>query len=199
VLPTTNMKRPIAFLIGSICLALILAACSTAQTGGDFTSVPLEQFPQELGRGFPTVVDVMEEQQAVVGKGAPNFSFVLADGNGAELTALQGQPVVINFWATWCGPCRAEMPELVELHNENPDLTVLEVNVQEDLERVRAFAQEFEMAMPVVLDPDGVVGRAYAVRGLPATILIDSEGKVAGRWDGILTAELLAERVALLR
>jgi cytochrome c-type biogenesis protein len=91
------------------------------------------------------------------------------------------------------------MPDLVALHEENPDLIVLAVNLQEDLAQVRPFAEEFAMTMPVILDTDGNIGRAYGVRGLPATLFINSDRQIASRWDGMLTAELLADRVATLQ
>jgi cytochrome c biogenesis protein CcmG, thiol:disulfide interchange protein DsbE len=191
--------RRSAILIGLACLLLILAACSREQTVKEFKPLALDQFPQALGRGFPQVADVPEGQRSVAGEDAPDFSFVLANDQGTALADLTGKPVVINFWATWCGPCRQEMPDLVALHEENPDLIVLAVNLQEELERVRPFAEEFAMTMPVILDTDGKVGRAYGVRGLPATIFINSERKIASRWDGMLTAGILAERVATLQ
>lgn len=188
-----------AIRMGLACLLLILASCSREQTVSEFEPLALDQFPQGLGRGFPQVAAVPEGQRAVIGEDAPNFSFVLADAQGTSLADLTGKPVVINFWATWCGPCRHEMPDLVALHEENPDLIVLAVNLQEDLERVRPFAEEFAMTMPVILDMDGNIGRAYGVRGLPVTIFINSDRKIASRWDGMLTAPLLAERVATLQ
>jgi cytochrome c biogenesis protein CcmG, thiol:disulfide interchange protein DsbE len=191
--------RRSAIFVGLACLLLILAACSREQTGREFEPLALDQFPQVLGRGFPEVAAVPEGQRVIVGEDAPDFSFVLADDHGTSLVDLTGKPVVINFWATWCGPCRQEMPDLVALHEENPDLIVLAVNLQEDLERVRPFAEEFAMTMPVILDTDGNIGRAYGVRGLPVTIFINSERKIASRWDGMLTAVILAERVSMLQ
>jgi cytochrome c biogenesis protein CcmG, thiol:disulfide interchange protein DsbE len=191
--------RRSAILMGIACLLLILASCSREQTVREFEPLALDQFPQALGRGFPQVAAVPEGQRAVVGEDAPDFSFVLADEQGTSLADLTGKPVVINFWATWCGPCRQEMPDLVALHEENPDLIVLAVNLQEDMERVRPFAEEFAMTMTVILDAEGKVGRAYGVRGLPITIFINSDRKIASRWDGMLTASLLAERVAALQ
>jgi thiol-disulfide isomerase/thioredoxin len=191
--------RRSAILLGIACLLLILASCSREQTVREFEPLALDQFPQGLGRGFPQVAAVPEGQQPVIGEDAPDFSFVLADDQGTSLADLTGKPVVINFWATWCGPCRQEMPDLVALHEENPDLIVLAVNLQEDLAQVRPFAEEFAMTMPVILDTDGNIGRAYGVRGLPATLFINSDRQIASRWDGMLTAELLADRVATLQ
>jgi thiol-disulfide isomerase/thioredoxin len=191
--------RQSAILMGIACLLLILASCSREQTAREFEPLALDQFPQALGRGFPQVAAVPEGQRSVLGEDAPDFSFVLADNQGTTLADLTGKPVVINFWATWCGPCRQEMPDLVALHEENPDLIVLAVNVQEDLAQVRPFAEEFGMTMPVILDADGALSRAFGMRGLPFTLFIHSDRTIAARWDGMLTASLLAERVAALQ
>ena len=94
------------------------------------------------------MADRVAEGDSGVGDPAPNFAFILADGRGADLASLRGKPVVLNFWATWCGPCRAEMPDLVALHEGNADVVVLEVNVREELAAIEDFAAEFGMTMP---------------------------------------------------
>jgi len=146
--------------------------------------------PAGLGAGFP-VADRVEGGDTAAGDAAPNFAFFLAYGRSAGLASLQGRPVVINFWATWCGPCRAEMPELVALHNDNPAVVVLEVNVREKLDAVEAFAAEFGMNMPVILDAEGAIGRAYGVRNMPTTVFVDVDGTIDARWAGLLTGEQL--------
>ena len=92
-----------------------------------------------------------------------------------------------------------EMPELVELHEADPDLVVLAINVREELTVAEPFAEEFNMTMPVVLDKEGQLQRMYAVMGLPVTIFIDSDGILDSRWNGLLNAEILNDRVAALR
>ena len=129
----------------------------------------------------------------------PNFAFVLDDGSYATLDDLKGRPVLINFWATWCGPCRLELPELVKAAQENEDLVVLAVNMQEARSAVEPFAQEFDMTMPVVLDADGRLRMEYLVRGLPTTYFVDREGKIASVVAGPLTPKILADRLAEIR
>ncbi len=182
-----------------IMAVLLVAACTPAAPPVNFQSITLADFPNELGRGFPAVANVAGSPVASVGKPAPDFAFILDDGRGAALSDLQGTPVVINFWATWCGPCRLEMPELVALHRENPDLVVIEINVEESEEKVRPFAEEFQMTMPVVLDNDGELQKAYGARGLPLTVFIHADGTLASRWDGLLNPRVLADRVAALQ
>jgi thiol-disulfide isomerase/thioredoxin len=99
--------------------------------------------------------------------------------------------VLINFWATWCGPCRLEMPELVTTANNHAELIVLAVNVQEELPQIQAFAEDFAMTMPIVRDTDGALRQKYGVRGMPTSIFIDKEGKIAAVWSGLLTKKVL--------
>lgn len=191
-----NTQRRLLRLTLFLIAAVLLAACTSA-TGGatdEFAAIPLDQFPDGLGRGYP-VADLVQESSANVGDPAPNFAFLLEDGRGADLASLQGRPVVINFWATWCGPCRAEMPELVELHETNPDVVVLEVNVQEELPAIQGFAEEFEMTMPVIVDPPGAIRKAYDVRNMPTTVFVNPDGTIGVRWAGILLGEQLTEFV----
>ena len=195
------MKR-LSVLTIWLMFALTLSACASASPGGsppdEFVPTPLEQFPDELGSGFP-VAERVQEGSVDIGATAPNFAFFLADGRGADLASLQGKPVVLNFWATWCGPCRAEMPELVALHEGDPDLVVLEVNVGEELAAVEKFAAEFGMKMTVVLDPEDSIRRAYEVRNMPTTVFIRADGTIGARWPGILVGEQLSEFVEQIR
>lgn len=177
---------------------LVLAACgSESATNANFTTLHPADFPAGLGGGFPTAAVTDASPGPVeVGQPAPNFAFVWEDGAGADLASLRGRPVVINFWATWCGPCRAEMPELVALHNSDPEVIVLEINTQESLDVIRPFAEEYGMTMPVVVDEAGAVRTLYGVRNMPTTLFIDGEGIIRARWAGLLTGEQLGGFVA---
>ncbi len=191
------MKR-VSILAVIVAVALLTSACAGADSGDSapngFTPTPLEQFPEGLGSGFP-VADLVQETRPDVGDLAPNFAFFLADGRGADLVSLQGKPVVLNFWATWCGPCRAEMPDLVALHEKNSDVIVLEVNVGEELSAVEEFATEFGMNMTVVLDQEDLIRRAYEVRNMPTTVFIKADGTIGARWSGFLASEQLNDFV----
>ncbi|NPA90490.1 MAG: redoxin domain-containing protein [Chloroflexi bacterium] len=122
------------------------------------------------------------------GDKAPNFVIVSEDGTSISLNDLQGHPVVLNFWATWCPPCKAEMPALDAAYQKykKDGLIMLAIDEQEDRERVQAFRKAMNLSLPMALDSRGVVGRAYLVRGLPTTFFITREGKVALRWTGML-------------
>lgn len=197
-LSTLKGNRYLTFLL-LILTVFVLAACSRPTNASDvlsdqetgFTPVALEELPAELGRSFPVAQSVEKGGGINPGDAAPDFTVALADGRGFRLKDLKGRPVVLNFWATWCGPCRAEMPEFVKLSESSSDLVVLEVNVQEDLEAIQPFAEEFNMSMPVVVDEPGMISKAYQVQGMPTTYFIDRDGKIAARWVGLLNKEFL--------
>lgn len=117
-----------------------------------------------------------------------------------RLASHHGQPVLINFWASWCAPCRAEMPELVDAFQQHKDqgLVVIGVNQQESEDKALQFMQEFGIEFPVALDSRGDLASLYVARGLPTTYFIDRDGNIAEQWRGLLTADLLQERLAPL-
>ena len=113
---------------------------------------------------------------------APAFELPTPDGKTLGLAGVQGKVVLLNFWATWCPPCREEMPSMERLYRELRDqgLAILAVDVQESPKQVARFMRDFQLSFPAVLDTDGKVSGLYSVRGLPTTVLIDRRGRVAG-------------------
>lgn len=120
------------------------------------------------------------------GRLAPDFLLETLDGNEMRLSDLRGQAVVINFWATWCKPCRKEIPELVDAYNSYRDrgLIILGVNLQEGKGIVRPFAEDFGMNFPIVIDRDSEVGDSYRILGLPTTYFVDRGGVVRSVFTG---------------
>jgi thiol-disulfide isomerase/thioredoxin len=112
-----------------------------------------------------------------IGALAPNFEWTATDGKLIRLSDLRGKVVVINFWATWCVPCREEMPALNRLARSSPDIVFLEVDLQESGEKVRSFVDQLALEHLVpLLDPDGNTTRRYGVLSLPWTFFVDREG-----------------------
>ncbi len=190
-----------------LALTLLAAACAPGAGSTPTESVPvgsatdLADFPDGIGRGYALAsLEGTDNASDAVGlqpgELAPNFRFVLEDGRHSSLHELRGQPVVINFWATWCGPCRREMPEFVEASEAHEGLVILAVNTQEKLKVVEPFAQEFAITMPVIRDESGDIKELYEVSGMPTSIFIGRDGRVAATWAGLLNSEALAEFLA---
>lgn len=114
---------------------------------------------------------------------APTFELPTVDGKTVALAGLKGKVVFLNFWATWCPPCREEMPSMERLHQEFKDqgLAVLAVNIQESPKQVARFMKDFRLSFPALLDSDMKVTGLYQVRGLPSTYLVDRNGQVVGQ------------------
>ena len=110
----------------------------------------------------------------------PDFTLTSLDGTDYTLSELKGQAVLVNLWATWCPPCRAEMPAIEKMYQEYKDqgLVVLAVDMtyQDDPQKVAPFAQEYGLTFPILLDQTGVVGSAYQLRSLPSSYFIDRFG-----------------------
>jgi thiol-disulfide isomerase/thioredoxin len=115
-----------------------------------------------------------------IGKLAPDFTLNGLDGQEVSLSDLRGKPVLLNFWATWCGPCRIEMPFLQTIYEKwtGKDLVLLAVNLQEDPGKVRAFIEDAGYSFPILLTSGNEVPLSYNIRGIPATFFIDADGVI---------------------
>ena len=117
-------------------------------------------------------------QSVEVGNQAPDFQLQSLDGQTVSLSNLQGKPVLINFWATWCSPCRSEMPYIQEIYEEWSDkrLVVLAINIGESSSTVAAFMQSNNLSFIVLLDTKQDVAQRYNITGIPTTFFIDKDG-----------------------
>ncbi len=131
-----------------------------------------------------------------VGELAPDFTLTSTDGSMVALLDFRGQPVVLNFWAPWCTPCREVLPMLDAAGND--DLVVLGIAVRESPDQLSAFAAELGLALPLLIDQNGQVSDAYRVRGLPTTLFADREGIIVARHVGPLDQETLSNYLPLL-
>lgn len=123
-------------------------------------------------------LDAMKDNQAT-----PDFTLPGLDGKKVSLKDFRGKIVFLNFWATWCLPCREEMPAMEKLYNEfrAKKFVVLAVNVKDRKQDAVNFAQELKLSYPIVFDPEGKVGLLYGAWGLPTTYLIGPDGEGLAR------------------
>jgi len=119
-----------------------------------------------------------ESSGARVGEPAPDFQFQNLDGQNISLSDLRGEPVLINFWATWCRPCVLEMPYLQEIYEEWSDagLILLAINMGESPAQVEDFMRNYNLSLPVMLDTKRFVAQMYNITGIPTTFFIDKDG-----------------------
>lgn len=115
-----------------------------------------------------------------VGTTAPDFALKSSTGKNLKLSEHRGEVVMINFWATWCGPCRQEMPLLNRLHEKyrKAGFTLLGVNVDDQPQAAQDMARKLGIGFPVLFDSNKLVSRRYDVDAMPSTLLIDRDGKV---------------------
>ncbi len=131
------------------------------------------------------------------GQVAPDFELLDLSGQPVRLSSFRGQPVVINFWATWCPACQKEFPAVRASYARyvSQGVVLLGVDLREPVELVSQFAQAQNLVYPILLDSDGAVSAQYAVFGIPTTVVIDAQGRVTSRLTGPLTEEKFAEMV----
>ena len=114
---------------------------------------------------------------------APDFTLETLDGESVRLSDLHGQAILVNFWATWCPPCRSEMPAFQQAYADYEDegFVILAVNatLQDNPSDIAAFIEEFDLSFPIVLDTEGTVNQLYQVRSLPTSFFIDKEGVIS--------------------
>jgi peroxiredoxin len=131
---------------------------------------------------------------------APELDLAALDGERVLLGDLRGRPVLINFWATWCGPCRVEMPHLQEAFETYADqgLLVLGVNQIESPPGVAAFVDDAGLTFPILMDSDGDVSQVWRVRGLPTSFFIDRQGIIRDVFIGPMTVGLIKSKLELI-
>ena len=111
---------------------------------------------------------------------APDFTLKSLDGSNIKLSEHRGEVILINFWASWCGPCRQEMPLLDDLHQKYSPMgfSLYGVNVEEDSEAAKKMLRDLNVSFPILFDNDNDVSKAYDVIAMPTTVIVDRDGKV---------------------
>ena len=139
------------------------------------------------GRAFPIVLFVMTalllgsplHAGEVSGK-APDFTLKSNSGKNIKLSEYRGEVVLLNFWASWCGPCRQEMPLLEQLHERYSSygFTVMGVNVEEDSSKAKKMLRDVPVTFPILFDTENKASKQYKVSAMPSTVMIDRDGNM---------------------
>lgn len=148
----------------------------------------------------PDENEIVARVAAHVNFQAPDFTLTSLDGKRVTLSDYRGKIVLLNFWATWCPPCRSEMPDIQAVADEySSDLVVLAIDNAESKDIVEPFVRELELKFVVLLDSTGALSQIYNVQGLPTTYLIDRAGIVRSSNVGSLTRAYIEAQIEALK
>ena len=162
---------PIVIALGLLPALVTVAACGSSSAGG----------------ADPAIVAPASREPAA------RVTVPALSGTGRIAVGFPGtRPTVVNMWASWCGPCRQEMPAVQRFAEGHPGVRVIGVAVNDQMDDARAFAKEVGVTFPLGVDADGKVADAYAVGGLPTTVVLDRQGRLAATWPGPVTGSDLA-------
>jgi cytochrome c biogenesis protein CcmG, thiol:disulfide interchange protein DsbE len=188
--PGLGQARPLAALL--LVLSLVVGAVWLLDGGassfsGD-TSSNVVALTGNMGTGVTPRI----------GEPAPDFAIDSLGGAPIGLSALRGRPVIVNFWASWCPPCRGEMPDLEQVAREHRDagLAVIAVNLDEDRAAVQRYATTLDLTLPIGLDRGGRVSTLYNLAALPTSYFVDRQGVIRDMNIGALTAKGLRTKTA---
>ncbi|MEQ6391051.1 TlpA disulfide reductase family protein [Bacillaceae bacterium S4-13-58] len=165
----------------------------------------IEEFVDENANSTNQNSNVIEEDSKndtgdvglSVGMQAPDFTLKTLDGETVSLSDFRGQKVMINFWATWCPPCRAEMPDMQKFY-EDEKVVILAVNLTEtesSKDDVYDFRKEFGLTFPILIDENLDVGTQYQIRPIPTSFMIDTEGIIQHKATGPMNYEQMVEEL----
>ncbi|HEX9495225.1 MAG TPA: TlpA disulfide reductase family protein [Candidatus Limnocylindria bacterium] len=188
-MPSTRLQLP--RWIAALFVAIIALASLAALVAPQLQPKP---FVGQTNVGVITAVVDAPDTAGRVGAKAPDFVWVKPDGSTTRLAALKGTPVVLNFWATWCKPCLAEMPRLEQAAASNPDIAFYEIDLDEDGGKVRGFFDSLQIAHLVpLIDVGTAVARRYGLGdGVPTTYFIDRDGIIRATSLGEMDATKIA-------
>ena len=199
------MENKKIFLILALVLVLLLAGASVlySQLSGmmDPDQLATQEPPEQTQPTDPTVSGETETDDPNRTK-APDFTVYDADGKTVRLSDYFGKPIILNFWASWCGPCKMEMPDFQEKYLEyGEEIQFLMVNAtggRETINTAKAFLAGTDYTFPVLFDLDSDASMIYGVYSLPTTYFIDAEGYLVARAIGAIDAEILQRGINMI-
>ena len=189
-------RRTVAALLAALSIC-VLAACASGQESGETPDADIadsgeplpadDSSPEEVPDAM--VSDAPAADGDVSWQGDPSWDFTaeMTDGTSFTLSEQVGKAVLVNFWATWCGPCVQELPDIVELYDEyagDGEVEIILVNCGESAEVVDAFLEQNGYVLPVAYDPAAAIAGAYGVNAIPRTVVFGRDGTVVADYTG---------------
>ncbi|WP_141432356.1 peroxiredoxin [Bacillus sp. 03113] len=148
-----------------------------------------------IATGFQEkIIHAALRNEPSIGSNAPDFELTNLFGEKVKLSDYRGKKVILNFWATWCPPCRVEMPEMQKFSDENDDVVILAVNIDPQFE-VRSYVQKMNIHFPILLDEKDIVNELYQVLTIPTTFFIDEKGVIKQMHYSAMTKEMMKEYI----
>lgn len=191
------MWRKLTIIVVLLCLA---GYAAYEQFGNKEQAVKVKQEKSEAA-----MKEIIARNGIEIGKSAPDFELTKLDGTNVKLSDLKGKKVILNFWATWCGPCQQEMPDMEAFykeHKENVEILAINYTPSEKgggEEKVSNFIKEKGITFPVLLDKNIDVTTAYKVITIPTSYFIDTKGFIQDKFIGPMTQKEMEKRVAKLK
>ncbi len=144
-----------------------------------------------------TLLNPTDRSPIAKGTQAPDFSYTLVAGTQHKLSDFRGQKVMLNFWATWCPPCNAEMPDIQEaaVRFEDKGFTVLALSQDAQVELIEPFAQKYALTFPLIADPRNEIASRYGARGLPSSYFVNTDGTIHSVRQGMVDVETIEQRI----
>jgi len=149
------------------------------------------------------LVDVSAEEGLTKGDVAPDFTLTTLDGKEIKLSDLKGKKVVLNFWATWCPPCKAEMPHMQNFYEdfsqeENVEILAINLTNGDKVESVQNFVQDYGLTFPIPMDEEGKVNEIYQAITIPTSYMIDTKGRIQNKVVGPMDENMIKDFVSNL-
>ncbi|MCJ1906995.1 peroxiredoxin family protein [Planococcus ruber] len=184
-------------------IGLLLIACLIGIAVAGIVKTNLENKDELAKIALGSDVDFLPTDEGLAkGELSPDFELTTLEGETVKLSDYQGKKVILNFWATWCPPCRAEMPHMqnyFEEHAASSNVEVLAVNLTTEdrgVDKVQNFVKEYELTFPIPMDKEGEIGKLYQAVTIPTSYMIDTDGRVQNKIVGPMNETMMKEMIA---
>lgn len=203
------MKKVLSLLLVGLLLVVLITGCTNKEN----VEIDKEKNTSEEEKNIEKTAKMDEDNEGKTerdeevkegifpGDRAYDFTLLDKEGNEISLSSLKGKVIFLNFWASWCGPCKAEMPHMQKVHEdyEDEDIVILAVNVtaaeKNGVDDVNTYLEENKFTFPVLYDKDGSVATQYRVRAFPTTYILNKDGIIVNRIEGAMNDERMKAEV----